>query len=145
MSDIDDSRAVSEYNALWKEQNDIYDTAVRSYGMSDSVLWILYFLRINGGMCSQKSLCELMHRPKQTTNSAIKQMERKGLILLSDGSNRRSKAVSLTEAGALLAAKSADRLIAAERLAMGDFSREEQRQFIYLLEKYNKNLKGELG
>ena len=63
-------RAIAAYNSLWKEQNEIYSAAARSFGLSDSAMWILYFLRLNNGTCQQKELASSLSQPKQTTNSA---------------------------------------------------------------------------
>lgn len=68
--------AIAAYNSLWKEQNEIYSAAARSFGLSDSAMWILYFLRLNNGTCQQKELASSLSQPKQTTNSAVKQLER---------------------------------------------------------------------
>lgn len=66
--------AIAAYNSLWKEQNEIYSAAARSFGLSDSAMWILYFLRLNNGTCQQKELASSLSQPKQTTNSAVKQL-----------------------------------------------------------------------
>ena len=75
-------RAIAAYNSLWKEQNEIYSAAARSFGLSDSAMWILYFLRLNNGTCQQKELASSLSQPKQTTNSAVKQLERGGYVTL---------------------------------------------------------------
>lgn len=72
--------AIAAYNSLWKEQNEIYSAAARSFGLSDSAMWILYFLRLNNGTCQQKELASSLSQPKQTTNSAVKQLERGGYV-----------------------------------------------------------------
>lgn len=132
--------AVAEYNNLWKEQNEIYSAAARRFGLSDSAMWILYFLRLSCGRCSQKEISSLMAQPKQTTNSAIKQLERDGYVTLHCGSDRRCRLVELTSKGVQLAVSTSDHVIAAERAAWGDFSAEEQRMLISLLKKYNERL-----
>lgn len=78
--------AIAAYNSLWKEQNEIYSAAARSFGLSDSAMWILYFLRLNNGTCQQKELASSLSQPKQTTNSAVKQLERGGYVTLKCGS-----------------------------------------------------------
>ena len=121
-------RAIAAYNSLWKEQNEIYSAAARSFGLSDSAMWILYFLRLNNGTCQQKELASSLSQPKQTTNSAVKQLERGGYV-------------TLTPKGSGLAVSTSDHVIDAERETWGDFTEEEQDSLIELLSKYNKRLK----
>ena len=125
--------AIAAYNSLWKEQNEIYSAAARSFGLSDSAMWILYFLRLNNGTCQQKELASSLSQPKQTTNSAVKQLK--------CGSDRRCRLVELTPKGSGLAVSTSDHVIAAERETWGDFTEEEQDSLIELLSKYNKRLK----
>jgi DNA-binding MarR family transcriptional regulator len=133
--------AIAAYNSLWKEQNEIYSAAARSFGLSDSAMWILYFLRLNNGTCQQKELASSLSQPKQTTNSAVKQLERGGYVTLKCGSDRRCRLVELTPKGSGLAVSTSDHVIAAERETWGDFTEEEQDSLIELLSKYNKRLK----
>lgn len=142
---IDPAQIMEEYNTLWKEQNEIYSAAAKSFGLSDSAMWILYFIRLSGGCCSQRDICSALLQPKQTTNSTIKQLESRGMVELSCGADRRCRLVKLTPDGEKLAQKSSDHVITAERLAMGDLTSAEQRQFIELLRKYNNNLKERLN
>lgn len=104
-------------------------------------MWILYFLRLNNGTCQQKELASSLSQPKQTTNSAVKQLERGGYVTLKCGSDRRCRLVELTPKGSGLAMSTADHVIAAERETWGDFTEEEQDSLIELLSKYNKRLK----
>lgn len=138
------NRTISLYNSLWKEQDDIYSSAAKRYGLSDSTMWILYFLRLNGGCCSQKDIASSMLQPKQTTNSAVKQLERDGYVTLRCGADRRCRLVELTPAGKQLAERTSDHVISAERGVWEEFTSEEQEQFIALLTKYNKRLKARM-
>lgn len=135
------ARMVAEYNNLWKEQNEIYSAAAKSYGLSDSAMWILYFLRLNGGSCMQRDINSQMAQPKQTINSAIKQLERSGYVSLSSGEDRRCRMVELTPSGEELAVRTSDHVISAERNVWEDFSGADREQFICLIKKYNQRLK----
>lgn len=137
-------RAIAAYNSLWKEQNEIYSAAARGFGLSESGMWILYFLRLNDGVCQQKELISSLSQPKQTTNSAVKQLERDGYVTLRSGSDRRCRLVELTPEGNRLAERTSDHVIAAERSTWDDFTEEEQELFIRFLSKYNKQLKARM-
>lgn len=136
---------MADFNALWKEQNEIYRSAAKHFGLSESVMWILYFLCEGGGCRTQRDICSSMIQPKQTTNSAIKQMEKRGLITMADGEDRRVRTVKLTPSGMQLAQKTAEFVIKAENRSMESLTESEQKQLITLLSKFNSTLKKEMG
>ena len=96
-------------NETWKENADIYRRMAKQLNLTDTVMWVLYTLRIEPGEMTQSQMCEFLHEPKQTVNSALKKMEADGLITLQSGANRRTKTIHLTDAGLALARKTADR------------------------------------
>lgn len=85
----------------------------------------------------QPRMCEFLHEPKQTINSALKKMEADGLITLQSGSNRRTKTIHLTAAGEALARETADRVAETEQQALSQFSEEEADQLFSLLRRLN--------
>lgn len=145
MNSVTTYKRMMELNSLWKEQDDIYRGIARQMGINESVFWILYCLRNSGESMTQSFMCSMMLEPKQTINTALKKMECDGLITLSDGGNRRSKYISLTEKGVSLAESTVDKVISAERGAMDMMTEEEQRQFLGLFRKYNNCLKEKMG
>lgn len=140
----DAGKILEQYNILWQEQNEIYSAAAKHFGISESAIWILYFLRLSNGECSQKEIASLLFQPKQTINSAIKQLESRNIVELSAGSSR-TKLVTLTQEGRLLAQKTSDHVLTAEQLAMGSLSAEERQQLIFLTAKYTENLRKRMG
>lgn len=136
---------LKECNSLCKRENYIYRGIAGSFDLPDSALWILYFLRMAGEPCSQKELCDIMLQSKQTVNSAIKKMEEDGLLELAcrDG-NKKSKGITLTPAGRLLAERTADRVIEAEAAAMDSLTEEEQGLFLGLYDKFVSRLQAEM-
>lgn len=130
-----------EYNTIFKENDELYRRAAKALGISDCALWILYTLRIERKIITQKEICEAFYYPKQTVNSALKKLEAEGFIMLSEMPDRRSKQITLTENGKRFAGKTADKLIEAELAAMSGLSQEEQERFIELFRKYTELLK----
>ena len=113
-----------------------------SYGakqmnLTDMAMWALYTLRVEPGEMTQSRMCEFLHEPKQTINSALKKMEADGLITLQSGSNRRTKTIHLTAAGEALARETADRVAETEQQALAQFSEEEADQLFSLLRRLN--------
>lgn len=138
-------KQLMDFNVIWKEQDDIYRGVAKTLGISESIFWILYFLRGSGENVTQSFMCSMMLEPKQTINTALKKMESDGLIFFSDSGDRRSKYIYLTEKGTALAKKTVDKVIVAERAAMEMIPEDEQRQFLGLFRKYNDCLKEKMG
>lgn len=108
-------------NEAWKENANIYRQMAKQMNLTDMAMWALYTLRVEPGEMPQSRMCEFLHEPKQTINSALKKMEADGLITLQSGSNRRTKTIQLTAAGEALA----------------QFSEEEADQLFSLLRRLN--------
>ena len=103
--------------------------------MSECAFWILYTLRVERPY-TQAGLCEFLHEPKQTVNSALKKLEAEGYLSLSAGDDQRSKRVRLTEKGEQLARTCADRVAEAEARAIGSMSPDDRAALIRLTELY---------
>ena len=129
---------VKEYNALVKACDDIYRAQARHMGLSESVLWTLYVLRLDDQAPTQAQLVEALYLPKQTINSALKKMEAQGLVKLEAEGVR--KRIYLTPAGRDLCARTADRIIAAEQAAFAALSPEEQDRLLDLTDRFNRAL-----
>ena len=123
------------FNAAMKHVDDVYRRAVRQYGLSECAFWILYTLRVERPY-TQAGLCEFLHEPKQTVNSALKKLEAEGFLVLSAGDDQRSKRVRLTEKGEQLARTCADRVAEAEAGALRAMSPDDRAALIRLTELY---------
>lgn len=130
-----------EYNTIFKENDELYRRIASQFGLSDSAFWILYTLRESDIPITQKQLCESIYLSKQTINSALKSMERSGLITLAAGKDRRRKFLTLTEAGQELAAQTIDRVMEQEQLAIASMGEEPMKQFLSLFRNYTDALK----
>lgn len=126
---------LSVYNSAWKKNDKTYQQMARSLGITETTLWILYAMRFEPEGITQRHICEFMHEPKQTINSALKKMEADGLLTMQSGESRRTKLVRLTPAGHALAQKTADRVLITEQRALAQFSEAEFQQFCALLNK----------
>ena len=68
------SPALSMFNHIYKEFNEIYHEATLKMGLSDSAFDILYSIVDLGDGCSQSDICKYSCLSKQTVNSSIKKM-----------------------------------------------------------------------
>lgn len=131
---------LKRYNNILKESDSFYRNAARRLGVPECALWILYTLRAEEPPVTQKRLCQQLLQPKQTINSALKSLEAEGYLTLSAGEDRRTRVITLTEKGAVLAGQTADRIIQAEQGAFQAMEPEEAEEFLRLYKKYVERL-----
>ena len=130
-------------NCLTEETDSIYHQAAVQFGLSDSSLLIFYMLYTNKGQCRLSDLYMVSGTSKQTVNSAIRKMEKEGMVYLEmyDG---KSKMVYLTEKGKSYAEKTAGKLYEAECETFREWTQEEIDQYLQLTERYNRTLRKQI-
>ena len=125
------------YNRIFKDTDKIYHNFAKSYGLSDCAFWILYLLRETDTQYTQAEICNMLSLPRQTVNSALKNLQSEGYISLTPvENNKKSKILVLTEKGEGLAKNSADMVLKAEIKVLRQFSENELQLFLSLSEKY---------
>lgn len=133
---------LAAFNQLYKEMDEIYHVYAKEQGISDTVFLILYSLYENNSSYIQKELCSEWHYPPQTVNSALKSLEKQGIISLEAvPGNKKNKLVSLTEHGLTLTQRVIARLTDAERNAILSMTADERRTLLSLTEKYTEFLR----
>ncbi len=131
-------------NSILKENDEIYRNAAKRVGLPDCAFWILYALRTGEEPMLQSDICACIYGPKQTVNSALKNLEAEGYLMLSSAPDRRFKQVSLTKKGDQLARETVDLVIQKEQSALTELTEEEQEAFIRIFRKYTVSLKKNL-
>lgn len=126
---------MKRFNHLTCEIGAVYHAASLKIGLSDSVMQVLYTICDSGDRCLLADICRLTGLPKQTVNSAIRNLERDGMIRL-EAVGSKSKQVLLTGPGLLYAEKTVARIINAENEIFNAWSEEEVRQYLWLTERY---------
>ena len=123
-------------NRLYNETNQLYHRLARHNGLSDCAFWLLYTLRDEGGPMTQAQLSALLCLPKQTVNSALKQLTEAGCLRLEavDG-NLKNKRVCLTEVGEARLGPAIDDVFRLEERAAARLTAEERSALLSLEEK----------
>lgn len=129
--------AFKEFNQVLGNINAAYHEVCVKLGISDSEFDILYNLCDLGDGCNQSAIYKNSGLGKTTINSAIKKMEKNGLLRIEQGSGRNTL-VYLTEEGKKLSARTVERIIEIENMIFHSWSKEDQKMFIGLNEKYLK-------
>lgn len=145
MEPLDIAPWLRELNRLLRENDSLYRKAARSLGLPECTLWILYALRADGQPVTQAQLCQTLHEPKTTINSALKHMQAQEWIVLTAGEDRRTRSVTLTEKGMELARRTADRLIHAEENALFGLSTEQREGLFQGMRRFNQELAKQFG
>lgn len=129
---------LSVFNRAHKKMNVLYHSYAKKIGLSDAAFWLLYSLYENGRPCTQKNLCEAWFYAPQTINSALKSLEKKGLITLElSPENRKNKQVMFTSDGKALVKEKIVPLVQAE---VRSFERLEKQECYALLEITQKHI-----
>lgn len=131
--------AFAEYNHIHGTIEGIYHTAAVKMGLSDSELWILYSLSAGEKPIHQTELIKFTGMKKTTVNSALKKMEREGLLSATPADGRNT-CISLTENGRLLAERTVCRLIELENKIYESWSPEDQEIIIRINRDYAEKL-----
>ena len=137
---------IKRFNHSVKEMDDLYRQAAKSSGLSESVFWILYLLRIQEKAVTQHELCAQLMLPKQTISTALKKMEADGWIEQhSDPQDRRQKLLCLSALGIQQAKHTADHVIRAENAAFSRFTASNAETMLDLLKRFSDSLSHELS
>lgn len=128
-----DFRRISrEVNNIYKKNCEVYYKLASHFGMTETMFDILYFVRENDGGYTQAQLCESLHLRKQTVNSALKKLEKDGVICLSqDSGNKKSKTIHFTEKGKELAQSTVDPIFELEQRAFKRLTSQERENVLY--------------
>lgn len=129
------SARIHRINYLNAELNALYHNASLKLGLTDSASIVLYTIYDNGENCLLSEIYKQSGISKQTVNSAIRNLEKEGVIFLEQHSGRAKKVV-LTDLGKDYVQKTVARLFNAEATAFSSWTEDEINAHIGFMEKY---------
>lgn len=126
-------------NILLIETDGAYHDIALRMGMSDSALYILYAVCSCGSSCllSEITACGIS---KQTVNSALRKLEKDGMVFL-ESSGGRKKRVCLTAEGETYADNTVRRIISMENMIFDGWPEEDRIKYIELNQRYLNELR----
>ena len=139
---------LTAFNQIYKEIDDAYHGYAKLHELSDTAFWVLYSLaRLKpGSVYTQRELCADWSYSPQTVNSALKQLEKQGLIRLSLApGSRKHKQLLLTERGAASTKEHIEPLMEAERNAFAGLCPQERCELLSALRKHSELLKSRIN
>lgn len=131
----DSYRELKRYNYLLGEINAQYHEMSLKLGLSDSAMMILYTICDIGECCLLQEICWRTGVSKQTINSAIRKLEREGMVYL-EPTGAKNKKVCLTERGKGLAEDTVMRIMEAENDIFAAWPEEDVAQYLALTERF---------
>ena len=132
-------------NQRTQELNALYRLAAYKSNIPDGEVNIWSVLLNCDKECSQQDLAELFSLPKQTVNSLVNRMMRKGFVSLEHAPGTRNrKVIHLTEAGRAFGEQQIAWIFQAEQKAMEDTDPAEVMAYISMLEKYIARFRKEI-
>lgn len=137
------SQHMKRCNHLQGEIEAAYHEAALKFGLADSTQFILYTICYLGDQCLLSEVVRMTGISKQTINSAVRKMEKEGVIRLAAATSKTKKIV-LTEAGAALAEKTVLRLLKAEDEIFASWSEADVEKYLELNERFANELKNKI-
>lgn len=134
------SDALKRFNIIVTEIDNCYHMAALKMGVSDSVMEILYVMYSWEDGCKQSDIYKSTGTSKQTVNSAIKKMEREGLLKVKNGQGRNT-IILLTEEGKKLQNQCVKPMVDAENEIFDSWTKEEREEFLRLNTLYLEGIK----
>lgn len=134
------SRDMKRFNHLLGEIEAVYHEMALKFGQSDSVMNILYTICDYGESCPLQEICRRSGISKQTINSALRKLEREGIVY-SEQAGVKGKKVCLTEKGKELVGDTAVRVIEAENGILASWPEEDVKKYLELTERFLVGIK----
>lgn len=134
---------LAKLNRINKVMNDGYHEVSVRHGVNDSEFDILYSIYELGDGCLQRDICKVSYLAKQTVHSAIRKLEREGLIRLEPGKGRQMH-IRLTESGREKITQFIMPIVRCEEEALQAFDETEVQQMLAWYERYVECLRTKL-
>ncbi|MDU2588988.1 MAG: MarR family transcriptional regulator [Streptococcus sp.] len=127
-----------------KEFSSLYRVMAKNFGLSESSVWVCYFLLVNSGDITQQDLVEQMMFPKQTIHSSVKKLSADQYVRVTPlPSSLKSKKLSLTEKGKTYIEMTVAKMVEAEKEAIRAMGQEDMQKYVELQGKYLTLVKNE--
>lgn len=132
-----------KYNHMVSEINELYHEVAFKAGISDSIQSILYVLCYENYCCLQSEIYKLSGISRKTINSAIRRLEKDGMVYLEKGKGRNT-VVRLSDKGIDFAKEKIEPLYKAENAIFAEWSEDEVETYLKLTARYKDALKEKL-
>ncbi|MGN0075816.1 MAG: MarR family winged helix-turn-helix transcriptional regulator [Parafannyhessea sp.] len=139
------SSRVRDIDILFRESDRLYYEVSRGCGLSLAAYWTLVSV-VTQGSATQAQIADDMAMSRQTVNSAVKSLEKRGYVRLDptdDG--RHAKMVTLTDCGRAFCDDNVNPAVEAEERAFASLPEEDRAEFVRLIHGYVDAIDLEMG
>lgn len=142
---MDMLRHLKTYNQICKEMDIVYHAYAKSCSLSDMAYWILYSMAESDEYFTQRDFCNDWFFAPQTVNSALKDLEKRGLIFLeASPGNKKNKLIKPTENGEKFIRSFIAPVIKAECESFEALGQNECEHMLSATKRYLSVLKGKI-
>ena len=146
MTDFLTENYIHRYNTLWRETSVLYEDWAKKRGISYFELLTILSVTEAQSPCTQKDICDQWILPKQTVNSVLANLVKRGWVRLSPSpKDRRNKEILLTGEGKIAAAKIAGDLQEKENAVWLKLGKKRADEMLENTAIYNQFFKEENG
>lgn len=129
------NETLKKYNFIYYQTDNIYRLINKKLNIPFSYYQILYLLRCDTCLPYGQEIVKATGEPKQTINSALKKLEKDGLIQLTKEENKKVKKIVLTKMGEDYCKSTIDQIIQAEINALNSINKNDLKIFLDVGEK----------
>ena len=123
-------------NGVTNRTGYLYSKWAKNHSVSSYVSNIMYMLRAVG-INKQKDIADIYGMPKQTVNTVIAELHKKGYIrLIPDEKDKRSKVIELTDEGIKYADSIVEPLLICEKKVLEQMGEERVEMLVVTLTQY---------
>ena len=130
-------------NKNYNELNGLYHDISMKLGLSDSESMVMYMLYDIQEPLTQSDIVKATGLSKQTLNSAIRKLEKEGIIIL-EKLNEKSKKIVMTDKGQVLIEQKMKPLVDMEDRVLASWTEEDRRKYLELIEKFKVQFEKEV-
>lgn len=130
-------------NKNYNEINGLYHDISMKLGLSDSESMVMYMLYDTLEPLTQSDIVKATGLSKQTLNSAVRKLEKEGIIIL-EKLNEKSKRIVMTNQGQVLIAQKIKPLVDMEDRVLDSWREEDRLKYLELIETFKEQFEKEV-
>lgn len=139
------NKYIQEINSVVERTDYLYEKWAKQHGINSYVLQIMYMIYASE-INKQKDIVEKYGMPKQTVNTVIVELQKKGYIRLTpDENDKRSKIIILTDEGCRYAENIVNPLLNCEKEVLAEMGEERVEMLISTMNQYAELLEQKIS
>lgn len=139
------NKYIQEINSVVERTDYLYEKWAKQHGINSYVMQVMYMIYASE-INKQKDIVENYGMPKQTVNTVITDLQRKGYIRLTpDENDKRSKIIILTDEGRRYAENIVNPLLNCEKEVLAKMGKERVEMLISTMNQYAELLEQKIS